>query len=277
MTRYSPASVVMAILLMPASALVTVTVTPGRTAPVASVTVPETSANRCAEAAEKISGRVSRKTTTVLDFHDFSLISEEKRMEVERLGRHSVAVGDKSPLRASGGQPSPAWDCPYQTCSWFNFGQKKKTDIEPPGIRARKADSFLPWAIQHRQEFPYTGPMRRVPFSLVAGAPGWLILLSLALAQPVWKQRALELLDRGRVQEARTLLLENVGAGVRGRRRPGPAGTNRLHLERLPGSSPNASPKLPRCCGQTPCGWSTMARRCWKPNRPGQPNVSSKT
>ena len=53
--------------------------------------------------------------------------------------------------------------------------------------------------------------MRRVPFSLVAGAPGWLILLSLALAQPVWKQRALELLDRGRVQEARTLLLETLG------------------------------------------------------------------
>ncbi len=53
--------------------------------------------------------------------------------------------------------------------------------------------------------------MRRVPFSLFVGAPGWLILLSLALAQPVWKQRALELLDRGRVQEARTLLLERLG------------------------------------------------------------------
>ena len=52
--------------------------------------------------------------------------------------------------------------------------------------------------------------MRRVPFSLLLGVPVWLILLSLALAQPVWKQRALELLDRGRVQEARTLLLETL-------------------------------------------------------------------
>ena len=53
--------------------------------------------------------------------------------------------------------------------------------------------------------------MTRVPFSLFVGAPGWLILFSLALAQPVWKQRALELLDRGRVQEARALLLETLG------------------------------------------------------------------
>ncbi len=53
--------------------------------------------------------------------------------------------------------------------------------------------------------------MRRILFSLIVGASGWLILLSLALAQPVWKQRALELLDQGRVQEARTLLLERLG------------------------------------------------------------------
>ena len=53
--------------------------------------------------------------------------------------------------------------------------------------------------------------MRRVRFSLFVAIPGWLILLSLALAQPVWKQRALELLDQGRVQEARTLLLERLG------------------------------------------------------------------
>ena len=56
--------------------------------------------------------------------------------------------------------------------------------------------------------------MRRGRFSLLVGAPGCLILLSLALAQPVWKQRALELLDRGRLQEARTLLLETLGREV---------------------------------------------------------------
>ena len=84
-------------------------------------------------------------------------------------------------------------------------------DFEPPWEMGPQSWLISTMGDSTSSRVPYTGPMRRVPFSLVAGAPGWLILLSLALAQPVWKQRALELLDRGRVQEARTLLLETLG------------------------------------------------------------------
>ncbi len=53
--------------------------------------------------------------------------------------------------------------------------------------------------------------MRRAQFLLLAGAYGWLFFFSPALAQSDQKQRVLELLDNGRQEEAREVLLEIVG------------------------------------------------------------------
>ena len=53
--------------------------------------------------------------------------------------------------------------------------------------------------------------MRRAQFLLLAGAYGWLFCFSPALAQSDQKQRVLELLDNGRQEEAREVLLEIVG------------------------------------------------------------------